>query len=197
MIAEDTGILRETLAAVLALQDDLDVVAEVASGDAVVPYALRHQPDIVVMDIDLPRVDGITATADLRARVPGCQVLILTGLARPGNLPAALAAGATGFLLKDASAADLVAAIRRVAAGERVIDATMAVNALQEPRSPLSPRETDVLRHYADGTDPRDIAATLFLSYGTVRNYLASAMVKLNARNRVDAIRIAAEAGWL
>jgi len=197
MIAEDTGILRETLSALIAMQDDLDVVAEVASGDAIVPYALRHQPDVVVVDIDLPRVDGITATAELRAKVPDCQVLILTGLARPGNLPAALAAGATGFLLKDTSAADLVAAIRRVAAGERVIDATTAVNALQQPQSPLSPRETDVLRHYAAGTDPRDIAAKLFLSYGTVRNYLASAMAKLNARNRVDAIRIATEAGWL
>jgi two-component system response regulator DesR len=197
MIAEDTGILRETLSALISLQDDLDVVAEIATGDAIVPHALRHQPDVAVVDIDLPNVDGLTATAELREKVPGCQVLILTGLARPGNLPAALAAGATGFLLKDTSAADLVAAIRRVAAGERVIDATMAVSALQQRHSPLSPRETDVLRHYAAGTDPRDIAATLFLSYGTVRNYLASAMSKLDARNRVDAIRIATEAGWL
>jgi two-component system response regulator DesR len=197
MIAEDTGILRETLSSLIALQDDLAVVAEIASGDAIVPYALRHQPDVAVVDIDLPQVDGLTATAELREKVPACRVLILTGLARPGNLPAALAAGATGFLLKDTTAADLVTAIRRVAAGERVIDATMAVSALQQPRSPLSPRETDVLRHYATGTDPRDIAAKLFLSYGTVRNYLASAMVKLDARNRVDAIRIATEAGWL
>ena len=197
MIAEDTGILRETLSSLIALQDDLEVVAEVASGDAIVPHALRHRPEVAVIDIDLPRVDGLTATAELREKVPGCRVLILTGLARPGNLPAALAAGATGFLLKDTTAADLVTAIRRVGAGERVIDATMAVSALQQPRSPLSPRETDVLRHYAAGTDPRDIAATLFLSYGTVRNYLASAMVKLDARNRVDAIRIATEAGWL
>jgi len=197
MIAEDTGILRETLSSLIALQDDLEVVAEVASGDAIVPHALRHRPEVAVIDIDLPRVDGLTATAELREKVRGCRVLILTGLARPGNLPAALAAGATGFLLKDTTAADLVTAIRRVGAGERVIDATMAVSALQQPRSPLSPRETDVLRHYAAGTDPRDIAATLFLSYGTVRNYLASAMVKLDARNRVDAIRIATEAGWL
>lgn len=197
MIAEDTGILRETLSALLGLQDDMEVVAEVASGDAVVPSALRHRPDVAVVDVDLPGVDGLTATADLRDVVPACQILILTGIARPGNLRTALAAGATGFLLKDTSAADLVTAIRRVAVGERVIDATMAASALQQPGSPLSPRETDVLRHYAAGTDPRDIATTLFLSYGTVRNYLASAMTKLDARNRVDAIRIATEAGWL
>ncbi|ALG09528.1 response regulator transcription factor [Kibdelosporangium phytohabitans] len=197
LIAEDTGILRETLSALIALQDDLDVVAEIGTGDAIVPSAQRFQPDVAVVDIDLPHVDGLTATARLREEVPGCQVLILTGLPRPGNLPAALAAGAIGFLLKDTSAADLVAAIHRVAAGEKVIDATVAANALQQRQSPLSPRETDVLRLYAAGVDPRDIAAELFLSYGTVRNYLASAMVKLDARNRVDAIRIATEEGWL
>ncbi|ONI76104.1 DNA-binding response regulator [Actinosynnema sp. ALI-1.44] len=197
MIAEDTGILRETLSALIALQDDLDVVAEIATGDAIVPSAQRHRLDVAVVDIDLPHVDGLTATAELREKVPGCQVLILTGLARPGNLPAALAAGAIGFLLKDTSAVELVAAIRRVAAGEKVIDATIAASALQQRPSPLSPRETDVLRRFAAGADLRDIAGELFLSYGTVRNYLAAAMVKLDARNRVDAIRIATEAGWL
>jgi two-component system response regulator DesR len=197
LIAEDTGILRETLSALLALQDDFEVVAEVAAGDRIVPAAQQHRPDVAVVDVDLPGLDGITATARLREVLPECAVLILTGLARPANLRAALAAGATGFLLKDTLAADLVAAIRRVAAGERVIDAGMAVTALQTPESPLSPRETDVLRHYAQGIDVRDIATELFLSYGTVRNYLASALVKLDARNRVDAIRIATEAGWL
>lgn len=197
LLAEDTGILRETLAALLSLQDDLEVVAEVSSGDAIVPAARRYAPDVAIVDVDLPGLDGITATGQLRAAVPDCQVLILTGLPRPANLRAALAAGASGFLLKDAKAAGLVAAVRRVAAGEQVIDASMAVSALRAPVSPLSPRETDVLRHYASGIDPRDIAAQLFLSYGTVRNYLASATVKLDARNRVDAIRIATEAGWL
>ena len=197
LLAEDTGILRETLSALLSLQDDLEVVAEVGTGDAIVPAAQRHRPDVAIVDVDLPGLDGITATGQLRAAVPACRVLILTGLARPANLRAALAAGASGFLLKDTKAADLVAAVRRVAAGEQVIDAAMAISALRAPASPLSPRETDVLRHYASGTDPRDIAAQLFLSYGTVRNYLASAMVKLDARNRVDAIRIATEAGWL
>jgi len=197
LIAEDTGILRETLSALLALQEDLEVVAEVATGDRIVPLARVHRPDVALLDVDLPELDGIAATRQLREALPECQVLILTGLARPANLRAALAAGANGFLLKDTKAADLVAAIRRVANGEQVIDATMAVSALRAPESPLSPRETDVLRHYATGTDPRDIATELFLSYGTVRNYLASAMVKLDARNRVDAIRIATEAGWL
>ena len=197
MIAEDTGILRETLSALLRLQDDLDVVAEVSSGDRIVPAALEHRPDVAVVDIDLPRMDGITATAELGHRVPACAVLILTGLARPGNLRAALDAGAKGFLLKDTPAADLIAAIRRVAAGEPVIDPASAAAALRQRPTPLTARETAVLQRYAAGAEPREIAAELFLSYGTVRNYLASAMVKLAARNRVDAIRIATAAGWL
>ena len=197
LIAEDTGILRETLSALLQLQDDLDVVAEVSSGDRIVPAALEHHPDVAVVDIDLPRVDGITATAELSHRVPGCAVLILTGLARPSNLRAALDAGARGFLLKDTPAADLIAAIRRVAAGEPVIDPTSAAAALQQRPTPLTPRETAVLQRYAAGAEPREIAAELFLSYGTARNYMASAVTKLGGRNRMDAVRIATEAGWL
>jgi two-component system response regulator DesR len=197
LVAEDTGILRDTLVAVLNLQDDLEVVAEVPTGDAIVPAALRHRPDVAVLDIELPHVDGLTAAAQLHEQLPACRVLILTGFARPENLRKAVAAHVAGFLVKNTPAAELITAIRRVAAGERVIDPDLAVAALEIPPNPLTPRETEVLRRYAQGADPREIAAALYLSYGTVRNYLASAMTKLDARNRVDAMRIATQAGWL
>jgi two-component system response regulator DesR len=197
LVAEDTGILRDTLVAVLDLQPDLDVVAQVAKGDAIVPEALRHAPDVAIVDIDLPVVDGLTATAELRREVPGCRVLILTAFARPGHLRTALAAGATGFLGKDTPAAELIEAVRRVAAGGQVIDHGLALAALQSRDNPLTSREADVLRSFAAGGSPPDIAAELHLTVGTVRNYLASAMAKLDARNRVDAVRIATEQGWM
>lgn len=152
---------------------------------------------MALLDIDLPGVDGLTAAADLYERLPTCRTLILTGLDRPDHLRRALGAHVSGFLVKNTPAADLIAAIRRIAAGERVIDPDLAVAALETPVNPLTPRETEVLRRYADGADPREIAADMYLSYGTVRNYLASAMTKLDARTRVDAMRKAAKAGWL
>jgi two-component system response regulator DesR len=197
LVAEDMQILRDTLVAVLSLEDDFEVVGEVATGDRVVPAALALHPDVAVVDIDLPGVDGLTAAATLHDRMPECRVLILTALAVPSNLRRALVAQVAGFLGKDAPSQDLIAAVRRVAAGERVIDPRLAVAALEVPRNPLSAREAEILRHYADGRDPSDIAADLHLSYGTVRNYLASAVTKLGARNRVDAIRLARESGWL
>jgi two-component system, NarL family, response regulator DesR len=197
LIAEDMGILRDTLVAVLNLRDDLEVVAQVADGNAIVPAALKHRPDVAVVDIDLPGADGISAAAELRDRLPSCRVLILTVFARPDNLRRALAAHVSGFLVKDTPADELIGAIRRIAGGERVIDPHLALSTLEAPDNPLSPRETDVLRRYAAGAHPKQIAAELFLSYGTVRNYLASAAVKLDARNRMDAVRIASEAGWL
>ena len=197
LVAEDTGILRDTLVAVLDLQPDLDVVAQVAKGDAIVPEALRHAPDVAIVDIDLPVVDGLTATVELRREVPGCRVLILTAFARPGHLRTALAAGATGFLGKDTPAAELMEAVRRVAAGEQVVDHGLAVAALRSRDNPLSSREAEVLRSFAAGGSPPDIARELHLTVGTVRNYLASAMVKLDARNRVDAVRIATDQGWM
>lgn len=197
LVAEDTAILRDTLVAVLNLQDDLEVVAEVATGDAIVPTALRFGPDVAVVDIDLPGVDGLTAAADLHVQLPACRTLVLTGLDRPDNLRRALAAQVAGFLVKNTPAADLIAAIRTVAAGGRVIDPNLAVAALETPVNPLTVRETEVLRRYAEGADPREIAADMYLSYGTVRNYLASAMTKLDARTRVDALRKATRAGWL
>jgi two-component system response regulator DesR len=197
LVAEDMQILRDTLVAVLSLEDDFDVVAKVATGDAVVSAALALRPDVAVVDIDLPGIDGLTAAATLHERLPECRVLILTALALPANLRLALAAHVAGFLGKDTPAQDLIAAVRRVAAGERVIDPRLALAALEVPRNPLSPREADILKRYSAGRDPRDIATDLHLSYGTVRNYLASAVTKLDARNRVDAIRVASEAGWL
>ena len=197
LVAEDMRILRDTLVAVLNLEDDIDVVAEVASGDQIVPRAVADRPDVAVLDIDLPGCDGLAAAAALPEECPGCRVLILTVLDRPGDLRRALAARVTGFLAKDTPAADLVDAVRRVAAGQRVIDPQLALRALEVPSSPLSPRETDVLRRFAAGAGPAEIAAAVHLSYGTVRNYLASAVTKLGARNRVDAVRIASEAGWL
>jgi two-component system response regulator DesR len=197
LLAEDMQILRDTLSALLGLEDDIDVVANVSDGLSIVPAAVEHRPDVAVVDIDLPGTDGITAAAELRDQCPDCRVLILTVLGKPGNLRRALAAGVSGFLPKDTPAAKLIDAIRRVADGERVVDQQLALTALEVPESPLSRREIDVLRHFATGAEPAEIAAVLYLSYGTVRNYLASAVVKLGARNRVDAVRIASEAGWL
>jgi two-component system response regulator DesR len=197
LVAEDMRILSDTLAAVLSLDGGIEVVAQVADGDAIVPAAVARQPDVAVVDIGLPGRDGLTAAADLREQCPGCRVLILTVLGNPGNLRRALAAGVAGFLPKETPAAELVDAVRKVAAGEKVIDPKLALAALEIPGSPLSPREAEVLRRFAAGAGPAEIAAEMFLSYGTVRNYLASAVTKLGARNRVDAVRIATEAGWL
>jgi two-component system, NarL family, response regulator DesR len=197
LVAEDMRILRDTLVCVLNLEEDIEVVAQVAAGHEVAPAAIAQRADLAVVDIDLPGVDGLTAAAELYERLPACRVVILTVLGRPGLLRRALAAHASGFLLKDAPSDDLIDALRRVAAGERVIDPQVALAALETANSPLSPRETDVLKRFAAGAGPADIAAELFLSYGTVRNYLASAVTKLGGRNRMDAVRIATEAGWL
>jgi two-component system response regulator DesR len=197
LIAEDSAILRDTLVAVLDLEDDLTVVADIATGTDIVPTARQHIPDVAVLDIDLPGIDGLTAAGHLSADLPSCRVLILTAHARPANLRAALDAHVAGFLAKDTSARDLIAAIRTVASGGRVVDPDAAIAAIETRPSPLTARETDVLRLHAQGADPRDIANTLFLSYGTVRNYLASATDKLGARNRTDAVIIASQQGWL
>lgn len=197
LLAEDSAILRDTLLAVLDLQDDIEMVAAVATGPEIVPAVAAHRPDVAVLDIDLPGLDGISAAAQLARETPDCRVLILTALAQPGNLRAAIDAGVAGFLAKDTSANELIAAIRRIAEGGRVVESGLALAALEAAPSPLSERETEVLRLHAAGKDPRDIAAELFLSYGTVRNYLASATDKLGARNRTHAAIIASERGWL
>ncbi|WP_034089974.1 response regulator transcription factor [Streptacidiphilus albus] len=197
LIAEDMHLLRRALVSLLELEDDMEVVAELSSGDEIVPAAQTVRPDIAVLDVDLPGTDGISAAQALHVAVPECRTLILTSLGRPGNLRRALAAHASGFLLKDSEPDQLTAAIRDIVAGKRVIDPQLALAALDTGSSPLTEREVEVLRMAGDGAEPAEIAERLFLSAGTVRNYLTTVVSKLNARNRVDAIRIAREAGWL
>jgi two-component system response regulator DesR len=197
LLAEDMHMVRGALVALLAYEPDIKVVAEVASGTAIVPAVLEHRPDVAVIDIDLPGMDGLTAAAEVHERVPSCRTLILTSLGRPGTLRRALSARVNGFLLKDAPADKLAKAVREVSVGLRVVDAELALAAWDSEACPLTSRELEVLRLTEQGADPGDIAGRLCLSAGTVRNYLTSVVSKLNARNRVDAIRIAKDAGWL
>ena len=197
LVAEDMRILRDTLVSTLNLEEDFKVVAEVADGTGVVPAALAERPDLAVLDIDMPGLDGLAAAAELHERLPACRAVILTVLGHPGQLRQALAAHVSGFLVKDAPSDQLIDVLRRVAAGERVVDPKLALATLEMAESPLSAREAEVLRRFAAGAEPAEIAAELFLSYGTVRNYLASAVTKLGGRNRMEAVRIATEAGWL
>jgi two-component system response regulator DesR len=197
LVAEDMHLIRGALVALLALEADMQVVAELDRGDEIIPTALRVRPDVAVIDIDLPGMDGLTAADQLHAALPECRTLILTGLSQPGNLLRALKAHVRGFILKDAPARSLADGIRRVAAGQRVIDPDLVADALETGASPLTPRETDVLRATEDGMTTADIAARLSLSPATVRNYLSNAITKTNARNRIDALRIARAAGWL
>ncbi|GGL59398.1 response regulator transcription factor [Planomonospora parontospora] len=198
LLAEDQHVVRGALVALLGLEEDLEVVAAVESGDAVLPAALLHRPDVAVLDIDMPgALDGLAAAGELRSRLPACRTLMLTAYGKPGHLRRALGARADGFLLKTAPPEELVAAIRAVAGGERVLDPSLAVTAWDLADNPLTPREVDVLRLVAEGIDAAEIAGRLFLSAGTVRNYITAIVTKLNARNRVDAVRIAGEAGWI
>lgn len=197
LLAEDVHMVRGALVALLELEHDLQVVASVDRGDLIVPSALETRPDVAVIDIDLPGTDGLTAAADLHEKVPECRTLMLTSLGRPGTLRRAMAARVSGFLLKDSPPSRLAQAVRSVAAGGRVIDPELALTAWEAPDNPLSPRETQVLRLAARGADAAEIAEQLYLTQGTVRNYLTAIVDKLNARNRIDAIRIAEEAGWI
>jgi two-component system response regulator DesR len=197
LIAEDMHMVRGALVALLNLEPDIQVVAEVASGDDILPTARRWTPDVAVIDIDLPGKDGLTAAVEIHAGLPDCRTLIVTSLGRPGTLRRALSARVSGFILKDSPAEKLANAIREVAAGRRVVDGDLAFTAWENTDCPLTRREIEILRLAADGADAVDIAARLFLSAGTVRNYLTTIVTKTNARNRVDAIRLAREAGWL
>jgi len=197
LLAEDQHIVRGALVALLNLEDDLEVVAEASSGDQVVPAALVYLPDVAILDIDMPVLDGLSAAAELKQKLPSCRTLILTGNGKPGHLRRALQAQVGGFLMKTAPPDDLIAAIRTVAAGERVLDPSLAVTAWDLADDPLTPREKDVLRLTAAGAEPTAIAAELHLSAGTVRNNLTAVVAKLNARSRTDAVRIATEAGWI
>ncbi len=197
LLADDQALVRGALAALLALEPDLEVVAEVGRGDEVVAEARRARPDVALLDVEMPGLDGITATGQLRAALPSCRVLMVTTFGRPGYLRRAMAAGASGFVVKDTPARQLADAVRRVAAGLRVVDPTLAAETLAAGDSPLTPRESDVLRAAGDGGTAADIAAALHLSEGTVRNYLSSAMGKTGARTRAEAVRLASANGWL
>jgi two-component system, NarL family, response regulator DesR len=197
LIAEDMHLIRGALVALLSLEDDMDVVAELERGDEIIATALRVRPDVAVVDIDLPGLDGLTAAEQLQEALPECRTLILTGLSQPGNLLRALKAHVRGFIVKDAPADSLADGIRRVAAGHRVIDPDLVAAALETGASPLTGRESDVLRAAEDGITTSEIGSRLALSPATVRNYLSNAITKTGARNRIDAIRIARDAGWL
>jgi two-component system response regulator DesR len=197
LLAEDQAMVRGALAALLSLERDIQIVAEVSRSDEVVPTALATQPDVVLIDIEMPGGDGLTAAAELHRHMPECLVIILTTFGRPGYLRRALEGGAVGFLVKDAPASQLAVAIRRVVAGERVIDPELAVTALGTGPNPLTERERIVLRAASSGATIADLAQTLHLSEGTVRNYLSSAIQKLGARNRMEAANIAEQKGWL
>ncbi|CAM5653890.1 DNA-binding response regulator [Streptomyces avidinii] len=197
LLAEDQGMMRSALALLLGLEEDIEVVAQVAAGDEIVPAALETRPDVALLDIELPGRSGLDAAADLRRQCPGCRVLILTTFGRPGYLRRAMDAGAAGFLVKDGPVEELAAAVRRVLAGETVIDPALAAAALSAGPNPLTPREVDVLSAAVDGATVADIAAKVHLSESTVRNYLSSAIGKTGTRNRMEAVRAARRQGWL
>ncbi|MEU9110382.1 response regulator transcription factor [Streptomyces sp. NPDC048483] len=196
LLVEDQSMVREALAALLSLEPDLEVVAQAARGDEVLPAARAHAVDVALLDIEMPGISGLDAAAALRHEFPGIKIVILTTFGRPGYLRRAMEAGADAFLVKDAPAARLAEAVRRVLRGERVIDPALAVAALADGASPLTEREREVLR-MADGATNAEIAADLHLSQGTVRNYLSLAIQKTGARNRAEAVRTARDKGWL
>ena len=197
LIAEDQAMVRGALASLLGLEDDLEVVAQVARGDEVVAAALAARPDIALLDIEMPGATGLVAAEALKRELPECRVLILTTFGRPGYLRRAMEQGAAGFLLKDTPAHELAGAIRRAVAGERVVDPGLAAAALSQGESPLTPREHEVLAASREHLTVAELAAALYLSPGTVRNHLSSVMQKLDARNRAEAVRVAEERGWL
>ena len=197
LIAEDMHMIRGALVALLKLERDIEVVAELDRGDTILEAALRTTPDVAVIDIDLPGLDGLSAADALYEKLPSCKTLVLTGLSQPGNLLRALKVHVRGFLLKDAPAPQLANAIRSVAGGMRVLDPELVAAAVETGASPLTDREADVLRAAQSGLSTEEIGKRLNLSAATVRNYLSNTIGKLGARNRLDAIRIAEDAGWL
>ncbi len=197
LLAEDQAMVRGALAALLTLDGDIEVVADVARGDEVISVAQRMKPDVVLLDIEMPGQDGLTVLGALRSELPEIRVLMLTTFGRPGYLRRAMENGASGFLLKDAPSRELAVAIHRAMNGERVVDPGLAAAALSEGPSPLTEREHEVLAVARHASTIAEIANQLFLSEGTVRNYLSSAIQKLGAQNRVEALRIAEQKGWL
>ncbi|MGW6062237.1 response regulator [Streptomyces sp. NPDC055189] len=197
LLAEDQSMVREALAALLVLEPDIEVVAQVARGDEVIAAAREHAVDVALLDIEMPGLTGIEAAAGLHAEFPELKIVVLTTFGRPGYLRSAMEAGADAFLVKDAPAAQLAEAVRKVLAGERVIDPTLAAAALAGGANPLTDREREVLRAAADGATNAELATALHLSAGTVRNYLSTAIQKLAVRNRAEAVKVARDKGWL
>ncbi|MGW8952763.1 response regulator [Streptomyces sp. NPDC055709] len=197
LLAEDQGMMRGALALLLGMEEDIEVVAQVAAGDEIVRSALVARPDVALLDIELPGLSGLDAAAALREEVPDCRVLILTTFARPGYLRRVMEAGAAGFLVKDGPVEELAEAIRAVLRGETVVDPVLAAAALSAGPSPLTPRERDVLNAAVDGATVADIAAKVHLSESTVRNHLSAAIGKTGTRNRMEAVRAARRQGWL
>ncbi|MFB0620073.1 response regulator [Streptomyces sp. AGS-58] len=197
LLAEDQGMMRGALALLLGMEEDIEVVAQVSAGDAIVDGVLTHRPDVALLDIELPGLSGLDAAALLRDRAPDCRVLILTTFGRPGYLRRAMEAGAAGFLVKDGPVEELAGAVRRVLGGETVVDPGLAAAALTAGPNPLTAREREVLTVARDGATVADIAGRLHLSESTVRNYLSSAIGKTGTRNRAEAVREARQQGWL
>jgi two-component system response regulator DesR len=197
LLADDQALVRGAMAALLGLEPDLEVVAEVGRGDEVLSAVVRHQPDVCVLDIEMPGLDGIEATAGLKAAGLATRILVVTTFGRPGYLRRALEAGASGFVVKDTPAAQLADAVRRVHAGLRVVDPQLAQESLVGGPNPLSEREVDVLRLAVQGDSASSIAKALFLSAGTVRNHLSSAIGKTGAATSIEAALIARDNGWL
>jgi len=197
LLADDQALVRGALSALLSLEDDLEVVAEVERGDEIVTVAQQSKADVAVIDIEMPGIDGLAASAALRAEMPTCRVLIVTTFGRPGYLRRAMESGVSGFVVKDAPANELADAIRRVHAGLQVVDPTLAASTLASGNNPLTSREIDVLRASRDGASVAEISDRLFLGEGTVRNYLSSAIGKTATRNRIEAVRVAEQNGWL
>ncbi|MCW2721508.1 response regulator [Pseudonocardia sp.] len=197
LLADDQALVRGALAAMLGLEHDIEVVAQVGSGADVVPAATASMPDVALLDVQMPGGDGLDAAAALKKALPACRVVILTTFGRPGYLARAMRAGASGFVVKDAPPEQLVDAVRRVHAGLRVVDPTLAAESLSSGTSPLTGREHDVLLAARDGATVADVASRLHLSEGTVRNHLSAAIGKTAARTRAEAVRVADERGWL
>ena len=197
LIADDQALVRGALAALLDLEPDLEVVSEVGRGDEVIDAARNSKPDVALLDVEMPGLDGIEAATALRTAVPGVRVLMVTTFGRPGYLRRAMEAGAAGFVVKDTPATQLADAVRRVHQGLRVVDPSLAAETLVAGTSPLTGRESDVLRAAREGGTVADIAKELHLSEGTVRNHLSAAIGKTGARTRAEAARIAIDNGWL